>query len=380
MNRLLSVLIFALYLVGFNPVAGVAEHLPGKRCHLQDPYQERTNCRGSWNFKSPEGKYFGNYNGGWKNGKFHGLGKWVGSNGKVIKANWNQGVARRSEDPEVFYCPLDFSYCSVIFNEKLNVILGISKDIPKPEPEPIIVKPASNSNFDKKIALVIGNSKYLNTVQLLNPQKDAKAVADKLTQMGFEVNLALDLNDRDMENLIADFSDEVSSVDLALFYYAGHGFQLNGTNYLMPIDAGLKSENKTKVENIAVDLVLEYLNGAKKLGIVLIDACRSNPLFTRMPRKSASRSNSTGLAHIEKAGKNLIISFAAEPGMEALDGLNSEPNSPYATAVIELIGRDQDISLTFRQIRGRVEELTDGQQMPMYEDYTSGSDPYILIR
>ena len=66
--------------------------------------------------------------------------------------------------------------------------------------------------------------------------------------------------------------------------------------------------------------------------------------------------------------------------MEALDGLNDEPNSPYATAVIELIGRDQDISLTFRQIRGRVEELTDGQQMPMYEDYTSGSDPYILMR
>ena len=343
MNRLLSVLIFALFLVSFNTVAGVAENLPGDRCRLHDPYHERTNCRGNWNFKSPEGKYFGNYIGGWKNGKFHGPGKWVGSNGKVIKANWNQGVARRSEDPEVFYCPLDFSYCSVIFNEKLNVILGISKDIPKPEPEPIVVKPASYSNFDKKIALVIGNSKYLNTVQLLNPQKDAKAVADKLTQMGFEVNLALDLNDQDMATLA---KNKVSIV---------HNPSSN-----MKLGSGIADASKMIKQNLNISLGTDSSASNNRLDIM--EEMRLAALLIKGKNKSPELLSAT------QAIKMATINGAKALGLESIIGsieknkiadlvaidLNSIENQPIYNPLSTLVYSSSKSDVSYVWINGKV--------------------------
>ena len=217
---------------------------------------------------------------------------------------------------------------------------------------------------EKRVALVIGNSAYLHTAALFNPKNDAADMAEALRRLGFEVLDGRDLDKRGMERLIRQFGLKLAGADLALFFYAGHGVQLFGQNYLLPVDARLASEGDADFETIGLTLVLKQMEREAKTSIVLLDACRDNPLARNLARNMGTRSAQIGKGLAEvKTGVGTLIGYSTQPGNVALDG--SDRNSPYAEALlrhIEAPGRD--VSGVLIAVRNDVLRATDGKQVP----------------
>jgi hypothetical protein len=219
---------------------------------------------------------------------------------------------------------------------------------------------------DKRVALVIGNSKYKNTPSLVNPQNDAADVADALRAVGFQVTLRLDAEKRQMDQAIAQFAREASDSDAALFYYAGHGMQFQGRNYVMPVDAELQDEISLRYEMTAIDdvkVALERSNGVK---IMVLDACRNNPLAAKLVRSISAVSrdipNVQGYARPEKT-RGMIVVYATQADDVANDGVGR--NSPFSTAFLKEIKEPGvEIGTMFRRIGGDVYQATNGQQSP----------------
>ena len=159
-----------------------------------------------------------------------------------------------------------------------------------------VVLLAAPAMAQKRVALVVGNSAYVNATALANPANDANDVAATLRDAGFEVILGLDLDKRGFEVKVRDFARALDQADVALFFYAGHGLQASGRNYLVPIDAQLKSERDLDFEGMSADFVLRQmeLERAGKTNIVLLDACRDNPLARNLARNMGTRSASIG--------------------------------------------------------------------------------------
>jgi tetratricopeptide (TPR) repeat protein len=239
----------------------------------------------------------------------------------------------------------------------------------------------------RRIALVIGNSGYKNVPALANPQKDAAAIATSLRNIGFEtVTLAVDATREKLIDALRAFADEAEKADWAMVYYAGHGIEVNGQNYLIPTDARLASDRDVQFEAIPLDQVMASLEGAKKLKLVLLDACRDNPFAPQMRRTAApapaavapgstaggavsSRSIGRGLGEVKVQGASLVV-YAAKHGETALDGEGG--NSPFAVAMIQRIATPGvEINKIFRLVRDDVMEATAGRQEP----YTYGSLP-----
>ena len=176
---------------------------------------------------------------------------------------------------------------------------------------------------DKRVAFVVGNGAYKNVAPLPNPAVDAKSMAKVLRNVGFEVVEGTNLTRDRMTEKLLDFGKKAEGADVAVFFYAGHGIAVNGTNYLLPIDADLKSEMDVKLgAAINVDLTLEQTMSDAKVKLVFLDACRDNPFAAKIKSNaSATRSVSvqTGLAEM-KSGEGTLIAFATGPGQTALDG------------------------------------------------------------
>jgi tetratricopeptide (TPR) repeat protein len=241
------------------------------------------------------------------------------------------------------------------------------------------------SSAGRRVALVIGNSAYKSVPRLTNPQNDAEAIAKSLRNIGFNaVTLTTDASREKMIDSLRVFANEAESADWAMVYYAGHGIEVGGVNYLIPTDAKLEVDRDIGYEAIPLSQVLSATNTAKKLKLVMLDACRDNP-FT--PRKTAapeaiaasgstagapiaSRSSTgRGLAEVKVQGATLVV-FAAKDGQVALDGDGS--NSPFAVAVVQRIATPGvEINKMFRLVRDDVMEATAGRQEP----YTYGSLP-----
>jgi len=197
----------------------------------------------------------------------------------------------------------------------------------------LVCQPAS---AEKRVALVLGNSNYKNAAVLPNPVNDAAAVAATLKGAGFDiVDSRLDLSAADMRRALRDFADQARDSDLAVVYYAGHGIEIDGTNYLIPTDATLQRDTDIYDEAFSLDRVLLTIEPARQLRLVIVDACRNNPFAETMKRTVSTRTVSRGLARIEPTTTNTLVAFAAKAGLTALDG-NSK-NSPYATALIKHI-------------------------------------------
>jgi len=230
--------------------------------------------------------------------------------------------------------------------------------------------PTEKMVLGRRVALVIGNSAYAAVPTLKNPATDAKAIADALKGLGFEkVTLKLDLDRHATWTALTDFADEASRADWAVIYYAGHGIELDGQNYIIPVDARLQSDRKVSFETVPLDNVLEATAGARKFRLVILDACRNNPFLTTMVRVASSRSIGRGLSRIEPQG-GVLVAYAAKAGEVALDG--DTGNSPFVTALIdELEQPGLEVSLLFRRVRDSVLDLTNGTQEP----YTYGSLP-----
>ena len=217
---------------------------------------------------------------------------------------------------------------------------------------------------DKRVALVIGMSKYQQVPRLANPARDADVVAALFKQGGFDiVNNQRDLGIVDLRRVIREFSETSRDADIAVVYYAGHGIEVDGTNYLVPADAKLVSDFDIEDETVSLDRVLKALEGTKRLRLVILDACRDNPFANTMKRSLASRSVGRGLAKIEPAMSDTLIAFAAKAGAVASDGDGA--NSPFATALVKHIAEPGlDLRLAFGRVRDDVLKSTGNRQEP----------------
>ena len=220
-----------------------------------------------------------------------------------------------------------------------------------------------------RVALVIGNAHYLKVGMLTNTLNDAGDIAAKLERMDFSVTLYDDLGYDAMRRALREFGDKAAGADVALFYYAGHGMEVNRQNFLVPVDASLKTDRDVDFEAIPLDLVMTAVNQAKSLRLVLLDACRNNPFATTMKMTSTSRSIGRGLSRVEPT-TGTLVSFAAREGTVASDGKGR--NSPYATALLDNLDTPSlEINLLFRKVRDEVIANTNGEQVP----FTYGSLP-----
>ena len=227
----------------------------------------------------------------------------------------------------------------------------------------------SAANADKRVALVVGNSAYQNAVQLPNPERDAKAVADKLRKLGFVVVEGYDLSHDGFEDTIKDFSKAVRGADIGMFFYAGHGMQVSGRNYLVPVDAAFQDVTALDFEAIAMDVVTKQMQQDVAVRLVILDACRDNPLSKTLSRSMSggTRSNAVaeGLAEVKlgDAGEGTAIIFATSPDEVALDGEGE--HSPFTTALLNNIELpDTDLQVVMSRVTGEVYAATKQQQRP----------------
>jgi uncharacterized caspase-like protein len=172
----------------------------------------------------------------------------------------------------------------------------------------------------KRVALVLGNSAYQNVARLPNPVNDAAAMAATLKDAGFDVvDSRHDLMAAETRRALRDFADRARDADIAVVYYAGHGIEVDGTNYLIPVDARLERDTDVYDEAFSLDRVLLAIEPAKRLRLVILDACRDNPFAKIMKRTVASRAIGQGLAKVEPASPNTLIAYAAKAGSTAAD-------------------------------------------------------------
>ena len=216
----------------------------------------------------------------------------------------------------------------------------------------------------RRVALVVGNAAYRHTVPLDNPKNDAQDIGKALKRLGFEVEVETDLSRSDFEKVLRAFGDRVEGASAALFFYAGHGIQVDGTNYLVPIDARLRKKKHLKREAISLNGILEDMEGTSKVNLVLLDACRDNPLSRSLARSLRGTRSvvGMGLAPVD-ASTGTLISFATKDGATASDGRGR--NSPYTKALLNHIEQSGvDVRLMLGDVGSTVEEATGGKQVP----------------
>ena len=227
---------------------------------------------------------------------------------------------------------------------------------------------------EKRVALVIGNSAYQNVVPLINPSNDAKAIAATLTKSGFDsVDERLNLSGIETKRALREFGAKVRDADVAVIYYAGHGIELDGTNYLIPVDAKLEVDTDVLDEAFPLDRFIVAADPAKQLRLVILDACRDNPFNKTMKRTIGSRAISRGLANVEPTNPNTLIAFAAKAGSTASDGEGK--NSPFATALMSYLPQPGlDLRKAFGFVRDDVLKVTNNKQEPFVYGSLGGND------
>jgi len=226
---------------------------------------------------------------------------------------------------------------------------------------------ATAANADRRVALVVGNSAYSNAANLRNPRNDAADMADTLKKLGFEVELGLDLNQQQFASTIENFARALDGADVGLFFYAGHGLQLNDKNYLVSINAKLENEFLLASETIDLTAIVRLMESKTAVNLVFLDACRNNPLAENLRRgldaTKRSASLGRGLARIEPASRDTLIAFAAAPGQVAADG--NDRNSPFTASLLKNIPRPSvEISVMLKEVSADVRRATGNAQRP----------------
>jgi len=227
---------------------------------------------------------------------------------------------------------------------------------------------------EKRVALVLGNSAYLNVAPLANPVNDSAKIAATLKDAGFDVvESRRDLPAAETRRALRDFADRARDADIAVVYYAGHGIEVDGANYLIPVDAKLERDTDVYDEALSLDRVLIAIEPAKKLRLVILDACRDNPFAKRMKRTVASRAIGQGLAKVEPASPNVLIAYSAKAGFTAADGDGT--NSPFTTALSRhLATPGLDVRRAFGFVRDEVLKTTGNKQEPFVYGSLGGED------
>lgn len=227
------------------------------------------------------------------------------------------------------------------------------------------------------VALIIGNSAYQHTDPLPNPENDATVLAEKLKTLNFDVIHLNNAGVAQTKNVISHFNDKIADKKIGLFFYAGHGVSINGTNYLIPVDAKLDSSSAIKKELIKTESILSASKDGQKTILVFLDACRNNPFKDNLAKieginvsrglaisKKIKGDTGKGLSRFESGNRNLFISFATQPGNVAVDGLENEKHSPFSKAIIDNIDQKLEVRELMTKVRASVAERTEFYQIP----------------
>jgi tetratricopeptide (TPR) repeat protein len=220
-----------------------------------------------------------------------------------------------------------------------------------------------SSAANGRLALVIGNGRYANALELPNPPNDARAVAKSLREIGFGVIEGTDLDRTAMERAIRDFLHQAPTARVSLLFYAGHGMQINGKNYLVPVDAKLSAPGDVEFETVELDKILSGLDDESRANIVILDACRDNPLAKSLVAKSRSVAIPGGLAAFSSVGTGTLIAYSTAPDHTALDG--EGVNSPFTSSLIKHMSTPGiEVNQMLTRVRIDVATLTKAKQVP----------------
>jgi hypothetical protein len=223
---------------------------------------------------------------------------------------------------------------------------------------------ATNALAERRVALVIGNAAYQNASGLTNTVSDAKAMARMLEKAGFDVvESRTDLGVVEFKRALREFMFTAHDADIAVVYFAGHGIEIRGSNYLIPVDAKLRSDYDADDEAISLERLILAVEPVKQLRLIILDACRDNPFLRRMQRTLAVRAVTGGLATVEPSAGNTLIAYAAKAGSVSYDGAG--PNSPFTTALMKhLFEPGLDIRIALGRVRDEVLKMTANRQEP----------------
>ena len=239
----------------------------------------------------------------------------------------------------------------------------------------VVLLPADNASAASRVALVIGNAQYAHAPKLNNPRNDARDVGAALGRMGFTVTRVENADRPAMWRALQEFSGAAAASDTAVVFYAGHGIEVDQRNFLVPVDARLASDWDVEREAVPLDLLMRAVERAKRLRVVILDACRDNPFSESMQRAGATRSIGRGLAPVEPSGGTLVA-YAAKGGTPAADGQG--PNSPYSAALLRFLEEPGlDVGKMFRKVHDAVLASTGGVQEPFVYGSLSGEDTYL---
>jgi Caspase domain len=232
--------------------------------------------------------------------------------------------------------------------------------------------------FGKRIALLISNGGYEHVPTLPNAKNDATALAAALRNAGFQsVTLKTDLKRDEIMAALSDFARAADGADWAVVYYSGHGIEYRGSNYLIAIDARLLVDRDIDLEAVDIGKVMSTVEGAKRLRLIILDACRNNPFLDSMKRTIATRAVTRGLAPVEPDAGSLIV-YAAKHGETALDGDGND--SPFATALINRLQTPNlEIPRLFDLVRDDVLASTNKRQQPFTYGSLSGSEDFYFV-
>ena len=309
------------------------------------------NGQGAMTYPNGE-KYVGEF----RSDKRHGQGTLYASNGSVKQAGvWGSGTLVRAA------------------SETQTAAVAA--------PPATFTPPASTSSATvpgRRVALIIANGKYQNKPQLVNPINDSKALSAALRLSGFEsVTVKNDLTQQQTVHALRDFASVADTADWAVIYYSGHGIEFNGVNYIVPVDARLQTDRDIDLEAVDIGKIQSTLDGARKLRLVILDACRDNPFANQIRRTVATRSMGRGLAQVEPEAGTLVV-FAAKHGQVALDG--DGQNSPFVEALVKRIKTPNlEIRRLFDLVRDDVLASTARKQQPFSYGSLSGSEDFFFV-
>src|ERR1700756_336411 len=225
------------------------------------------------------------------------------------------------------------------------------------------------AHAEKRVALIIGNSAYQNAPALINPKNDAQDIAKSLRELGFSTIVATDLDRAGMDDVLDRFSRTVGGAEIALVYYSGHGMQFAGKNYLLPVDARLvNADDVNRFRLVPVDDVVDVLQGAPGARIIILDACRNNPVEDDLKRRLASLPGANRDAFLTRgfsrvAANGLIVAYSTQANDVASDGTGR--NSPFAAALLHNVSApDLDVRQMLFKVQDEVDRVTAGKQRP----------------
>jgi hypothetical protein len=226
---------------------------------------------------------------------------------------------------------------------------------------------ATQAIAERRVALVIGNSKYAYTPALSNPHNDAEDIAGALTKVGFEVTVGYDLDQVRFAGMIDEFARALEGADVGMFFYAGHGLQINDRNYLVSTGAKLESAFLVPSETIEVDALIRMMESKAGTNLIFLDACRNNPLTDNLKRNLAATHRAVtvgrGLAAVSPTGRDTLVAFSAAPGELATDGMDR--NSPFAASLVRHLPKPGlEVSVMLKEVAADVRRETNNAQRP----------------